>query len=110
MDPIFENLPVLARGAQKIGIATNNIAEYKALIFALEKAISLSLTHVQVYMDSQLVIRQMRREYKVKNASLKILYRKANLLEAKFIQCLFLEIPRTKNSFADKLANNALDS
>ena len=99
----------LAQGGAKIGIATNNIAEYQALIAALKAARNLDLTHIQVNMDSQLVIRQMRKQYRVKNAKLKVLHHKATQLASHFSHCDFQEIARKKNDLADELANNALD-
>ena len=98
-----------------IGNATNNIAEYKAVIMALEKA-SKSLgktkaksTQVEVRLDSQLVQRQMSDEYRIKDNTLKTLYVDIHNLRFDFKSVSFVHIPREKNKEADRLVNEALD-
>ncbi|MCD6501376.1 IMP dehydrogenase [bacterium] len=93
-----------------IGRATNNIAEYSALIAALELAVKLSAKRIEIRSDSLLLVRQMNGRYRVKSPKLRGLWERANELSAHFERCVFKHIPRTKNVEADKLANEALDS
>jgi ribonuclease HI len=95
--------------AEKIGKRTNNEAEYHGIIHALEKCAELGLTGVILHSDSELVIRQLRGEYQVKNAKLKPLFEKAQAL-AQRVKPVLVYIPREKNQIADYLANLALDS
>jgi len=98
-----------------IGRATNNVAEYKAVIFALEKAKHLlgkdkaKKAEIEVRMDSELVKKQLSGEYRIKEDSLKILFADIHNLEFDFGKIKFVHIPREKNSEADKLANQAMD-
>jgi ribonuclease HI len=94
--------------AEKIGERTNNEAEYFGIIRALEKCLELGLSSVVVHSDSELVIRQLRGEYKVKNGNLKPLFAKAHAL-AQRVRPVLVHIPREKNQIADYLANLALD-
>lgn len=98
----------LFTGSQKIGIKTNNEAEYAALIFALGECAARSLMHPTIYSDSQLVIRQMKGEYKVKDAKMRGHFIAAQDLARK-VEPEFVHIPREKNEIADYLANAALD-
>jgi ribonuclease HI len=92
-----------------LGKATNNQAEYRAIISGLEKAREMGATDVEVRSDSELVVRQLSGEYKVKNALLTPLYLKTQQLSRGFSSFKVNYIPREKNSEADKLANQALD-
>jgi len=92
-----------------IGRATNNVAEYNALIIGLEKARELGARRVQVCGDSELIIKQMRGEYRVKHPDLQPLYRQAMELARQFESISFEHNYREKNSLADKLANLAMD-
>jgi ribonuclease HI len=92
-----------------IGRATNNVAEYKALITALQKAKELGPKKVIVRGDSELVVKQMRGEYRVKNADLRELYEVAQDLLAQFDSHTIDHNYRHKNALADKLANLAMD-
>jgi ribonuclease HI len=92
-----------------IGRATNNVAEYRALITAMQEAIKLGAKKVIIRGDSELVIKQMRGEYRVKNPELKILYEEAQTLLSKFLQVNIEHNLRHKNELADKLANLAMD-
>jgi ribonuclease HI len=92
-----------------IGRATNNVAEYKALITALQQARQLGAKKVIVRGDSELVVRQMRGEYRVKNADLRTLYDEAQALVRQFSNVTFDHNYRHKNAQADKLANLAMD-
>ena len=92
-----------------IGRATNNVAEYKALITALQKARELGARRVAIRGDSELVVKQMRGEYKVKNAELRGLYEEAQQLLRQFDHATIDHNYRHKNALADKLANLAMD-
>jgi ribonuclease HI len=92
-----------------IGRATNNVAEYKALITALEEAKKLGAKRILVRGDSELVIRQMRGEYKVKNPDMKVLHSEASALLEEFDEARIEHNLRHKNELADKLANLAMD-
>jgi ribonuclease H / adenosylcobalamin/alpha-ribazole phosphatase len=100
---------VLAQIAEGIGWATNNVAEYKALIAALERAKSLGARRVTVRADSKLVIEQMRGAWKVKNTDLQQLWSKARELARSFERVTWRHVPRERNRAADALANRAMD-
>lgn len=91
-----------------LGNATNNVAEYKALILALQKAWQLGATNIRIFMDSELVVRQLQGEYKVRNMNLKPLYEQARDLLNKFANYSIKFIKRENNKKADKLANEAI--
>ncbi len=93
-----------------IGRATNNIAEYKALIFALEKARKLKAKSVRLYSDSQLLVNQIKGDYRVKDAKLKPLLREALSLIEEFSKVEIKGIDRGENQLADSLANRAVDT
>ena len=95
-----------------IGKATNNVAEYTALIKALECCNTLhDFTQVKIYLDSQLVVRQLQGSYRVKEEHLKNLHSKVvQLLLEKRVSCEFVHVMREKNKIADALANKALDA
>jgi ribonuclease HI len=92
-----------------LGNTTNNIAEYEALVRALEHAGRLGARRVQVFSDSELLVRQMRGEYQVKNEGLRPLYEEAVALRRRFDGVTFQHVPRAQNSRADRLCNEALD-
>ena len=92
-----------------IGRATNNVAEYKALIAGLEEAKKLGAKKVLVCGDSELIVRQMNGEYRVKNADLRPLYEEAQDLISEFDEARIEHNYREDNSLADKLANLAMD-
>ena len=91
-----------------IGNATNNIAEYTALIYALEEAVALKAESIKVKTDSQLLARQLNKIYKVKNANISGLYDRAVLLLSYFKKFTILNIPREENQGADRLATEAV--
>jgi len=92
-----------------LGITTNNVAEYQGLIHALKYCQAKSLSPIEVYADSQLMIRQLQGQYKVKQPHLQVLYREAQSL-LRDIGCLGLHhVPREENREADRLANQAVD-
>lgn len=92
-----------------IGEATNNVAEYRALLWGLQKAKELGATEVACYLDSELIARQMRREYKVRDKNLAALFVKAWNVALGFQKITFIEIPRERNKRADRLVNEAID-
>ncbi len=100
----------LATLSQKIGNATNNVAEYRALIAALEFAAKKGWSDLRVKTDSELMARQIRGEYKVKNAGIKPLHAQALDLIAALDTFRIEEVPRSQTTQADALANLALDS
>ena len=95
--------------SQPIGRATNNQAEYRAVIAALESAISLGASQVDMYSDSELVVRQINGRYRVKNASLKPLYQKVKQLQNQLKGFTITHVPRQQNREADSLAGKALE-
>lgn len=101
---------ILYKGGVFLGKATNNVAEYSGLLAGLAAARDLNADRVELFSDSQLLVRQMIGEYRVKNAGLKPLHRRATDLADGFEQCTFHHIPREENTAADKLANMAMDA
>ncbi|MBI4188589.1 MAG: ribonuclease HI family protein [Chloroflexi bacterium] len=99
---------LMATVSQAIGTATNNQAEYRAMIAALEKAIGLGVRQVEVYSDSELLVKQINGQYRVKNESLKSLYQRVKLLQGQLDAFTLKYVPREQNREADRLANNAL--
>lgn len=100
---------VLAEEGRYIGEATNNVAEYKALLLALELARSLGATAVDVINDSELVARQIGGQYKVKNPGLRPLWQQAMDELRSFDRWSVRNVPRAQNARADELVNQALD-
>ncbi|MFN3739822.1 MAG: ribonuclease HI family protein [Thermodesulfovibrionales bacterium] len=94
--------------SKPIGIATNNVAEYRALIAGLEKAIKLGAEAVEIYADSELVVRQIKGLYKVRDEDLLRLWKKTNDLLRRFKSYSITHIPREENRKADRLARQAL--
>ena len=103
------NNKIVAQKAEYIGIATNNVAEYKAVISGLELAKNIGAKEVSLFADSQLLVRQLTGEYRVKNEGLQPLYRSVKALINEFSVFNAEHIPRTENLIADKLANSAID-
>jgi broad specificity phosphatase PhoE/ribonuclease HI len=101
---------VLAERAAGIGRATNNVAEYGGLIAGLTAALELDPAEVEVRMDSKLVVEQMSGRWQVKHPSMKPLAREAADLVRRLGQVHFTWIPRAQNSYADRLANEAMDA
>ena len=100
---------VLAAHGERIGVATNNVAEYRALIAGLEKAVELALDEVEVVSDSELLVKQMRGEYRVKNEALLELSQQAKRLARKLDKVEYRHVVREHNELADRLVNEALD-
>lgn len=101
---------VLAESKQAIGRATNNVAEYRGLIAGLDEAAKLGATDVAVSMDSKLVVEQMSGRWKVKHPDLAELHSQARALASRFEQINYTWVPRAQNSYADRLANEAMDA
>jgi ribonuclease HI len=101
---------VLAEQHGSLGTATNNIAEYRGLIAALQWAVERGLTQFTVRGDSQLIIEQMRGNYKVKNEGLKPLYLQARMLVMQIGDVRFEHIRREQNKDADRLSNLGMDA
>jgi len=101
---------VLDTLSQAIGVATNNVAEYRALLAGLRMAQAAGVQEVDVMADSELLVKQMRGEYQVKNAGLRPLYEEAAALARGFRRFCIEHVSREKNAAADELVNAALDS
>ena len=101
---------VLAAHGERIGVATNNIAEYRALVEGLRKAADLQVDEVEVVSDSELLVNQMQGNYKVKNEALRELWLDANELADRLRKVTFTAVRREHNELADQLVNEALDA
>ena len=101
---------VLAESKQAIGHATNNVAEYRALIAGLDDAAKLDATEAAVFMDSKLVVEQMSGRWKVKHPDLVELHAQARTQASRFARISYAWIPRERNTHADRLANEAMDA
>ena len=98
-----------ARGTA-IGVATNNVAEYRALVDGLRRAVEVGVDDLEVVSDSELMVRQMRGEYRVKNEALRALFLEASALAEKVGSVGYTAVRRESNELADRLVNEALDS
>jgi ribonuclease HI len=105
-----EDGTVLAAEGEAIGSATNNVAEYSGLIAGLQKAVELHVPEVEVVSDSELMVKQMRGEYRVKNEALRGLYDEATALARRVGNVEYRHVKRAHNELADKLVNDALDA
>ena len=105
-----EDGTVLAAHGERIGVATNNVAEYRALVAGLAKAVELAVDEVEVVSDSELLVRQMTGVYRVKNAALRELSEEASRLARKLPRVTYRAVRREDNELADKLVNDALDA
>jgi ribonuclease HI len=105
-----EDGTVLAAHGETIGVATNNVAEYSALVAGLEKAAQLGVDELEVVSDSELLVHQMRGEWKVKNEALRELWREASRLATRFDRISYSAVRREHNELADRLVNEALDA
>jgi ribonuclease HI len=101
---------VLAERSERIGVATNNVAEYRAMLLGIELAKELGADEVQLIGDSELIVRQVKGSYKVKQEGLKPLH--AEVIEAlrSLGKWSIRSVPRERNTEADRLVNEALDS
>jgi ribonuclease HI len=100
---------VLDEVAEPIGVATNNVAEYRAVLRGLERAAALGAREVEIVNDSELVARQLTGAYKVKHPSMKPLYLEALAALRAFDSWRIRSVPRAQNARADALVNAALD-
>jgi ribonuclease HI len=98
-----------ARG-EAIGVATNNVAEYRALVAGLEKALELGVQELEVVSDSELLVKQMTGVYRVKNPALRELSLTAARLARRLDQVTYRAVRREHNELADRLVNDALDA
>jgi ribonuclease HI len=103
-----KNEELLSR-SKRLGVTTNNVAEYEGVLLALELAEALGARDLEIRLDSELVVRQLRGEYKVKHPSLKPLHARSLQWMASFNEVSITHIPRKENLPADKLANDELD-
>jgi probable phosphoglycerate mutase len=100
----------LAAHGEAIGVATNNVAEYSALVAGLERALDLGASAVEVISDSELMVKQMRGEYRVKNEALRELFLDASRLARRIGTVSYTAVRREHNELADRLVNEALDA
>ena len=105
-----EDGTVLAAHGEAIGVATNNVAEYSALVAGLEKAVEIGVSELEVISDSELMVKQMRGEYRVKNEALRDLSAQASRLAGKLGSVSYKAVRREQNKLADQLVNEALDA
>ena len=105
-----EDGTVLAAEGEAIGEATNNVAEYSGLVAGLKKAIELGVDALELVSDSELMVKQMRGEYRVKNEGLRPLYDEALSLARRIETVEYRHVKRAHNELADKLVNEALDA
>ena len=101
---------VLAGEGKAIGTATNNVAEYSGLIAGLRRALELHVPEVEVVSDSELMVKQMRGEYRVKNEALRELFGEATRLARQIETVEYRHVKRAHNELADRLVNEALDA
>jgi ribonuclease HI len=100
---------VLGEHAQLLGTATNNVAEYRALLLGLERARELGAEEVEVVNDSELIAKQVQGLYKVKHEAMRPLHREALAALRQFDSWSIRTVPRAQNAHADALVNTALD-
>jgi ribonuclease HI len=105
-----EDGTALAAHGEAIGVATNNVAEYSALVAGLAKAAELGVRELEVISDSELMVKQMRGEYKVKNEALRELSVQAGRLARELGAVRYTAVRREHNELADRLVNEALDA
>lgn len=109
LDPSTDPPTELATVSERIGVATNNVAEYRALVAGLEAARQFPARKISVRADSQLVVRQLEGRYRVKQAHLRPLYEEARALLSDYAEVDLAHVPREENIVADALVNAALD-
>ena len=101
---------VLAAHGEAIGVATNNVAEYRALVEGLRKAVEVGVDELEVISDSELLVHQMRGEWKIKNEALRVLWQQAQELADRTANVRYTAVRREHNELADRLVNEALDA
>jgi probable phosphoglycerate mutase len=105
-----ENGTLLAAHGEAIGVATNNVAEYRALVAGLAKAVETGVSELEVVSDSELLVKQMRGEYRVKNRALRDLSLQAARFARELDRVSYTAVPREENELADRLVNEALNA
>jgi ribonuclease HI len=105
-----EDGTVLEARGTAIGVATNNVAEYRALVEGLRRAAEVGVNELEVVSDSELLVKQMRGEYRVKNEALRALHHEASGLADAMKRVTYTAVRRDQNELADRLVNEALDS
>ena len=101
---------ILDEASELLGVASNNVAEYRGLLLGLARARALGATEVEVVNDSELIAKQVNGEYKVKHAAMRPLYLDAMAALREFDSWSIRSVPRAQNAEADALVNQALDS
>ncbi len=101
---------VLGAHGEAIGVATNNVAEYSALVAGLRRAAEAGVSEVEVRSDSELMVKQMRGEYRVKNKDLQALFLDASRIARELGRVTYEHVRREHNELADRLVNEALDA
>jgi len=101
---------VLEERSEAIGTATNNVAEYRALLLGIERARALGASEIELVGDSELIVRQVRGEYRVKDAALRDLHARIRQALDGFERWSIRHVPREENARADRLVNEALDA
>jgi ribonuclease HI len=101
---------VVAEECRYIGEATNNVAEYRALLLGLERATELGASTVEVRTDSELIVKQLSGEYRVRSVALRALFERVKELASAFQSVDYVHVPRELNRAADRLANRAIDT
>jgi ribonuclease HI len=104
-----EDGTVLEARGEPIGVATNNVAEYRALVEGLRRAVEAGVDELTVVSDSELIVKQMRGEYRVKNEALRALSAEAAALARRIARVEYTAVRREHNELADRLVNEALD-
>jgi ribonuclease HI len=105
-----EDGTVLDSRGEAIGVATNNVAEYRGLVAGLARALELSLPEVEVRSDSELLVKQMTGVYRIKNEALRMLSLEASRIARQLERVEYVHVRREKNTLADRLVNEALDT
>jgi ribonuclease HI len=105
-----EDGTVLDARGETIGVATNNVAEYSALVAGLARAVEVGVDELEVVSDSELLVKQMRGEYRVKNRALQDLFLEASETARKLQRVTYTAVRREHNELADSLVNEALDA
>ncbi len=100
---------VLEERGERIGRATNNVAEYRALLLGIERAIAIGATDLELVGDSELIVRQVKGEYKVKDTTLRELHREVKAALVGFDRWSIRHVGREQNAAADRLVNEVLD-
>ena len=105
-----EDGTVLAAEGAAIGVATNNVAEYRGVVEGLRRAVEMGIDELELVSDSELIVHQMRGEWKIKNEALKVLWQEAQELADRIASVRYTSVRREHNELADGLVNEALDS